>query len=65
MKTKTLQRKGPKRSTFTSKLNYSLVIVINTLAKVPKNRQSKELNTYQTNKGNRRGVTPKQFPSKW
>jgi hypothetical protein len=64
MKTKALQEGVLKGATFTNKINYSLINVLNTLARVPKmDRQSKASNNYQTNKGRRRGVTPKCLPS--
>lgn len=36
MKTMTLQRRSPKRCTFTNKLNDILIMVINNLVKIPK-----------------------------
>jgi hypothetical protein len=47
MKTKALQEGVLKGETFTNKINYSLINVLNTLARVPKmDRQSKASNNY-------------------
>jgi hypothetical protein len=43
MKTKALQEGVPKGSTFTNKINYSLNKILKTLAKEPKEKQSKGL----------------------
>ena len=65
MLTKALQEGAPKGCTFINNIKCSLNKILNTLARDPKEKQNKELSTYQTNKGRRKGFALKRFPSKW
>jgi hypothetical protein len=70
MNTKALQEWVLMGETFTNKINYSFTNVLNTLARIPKmdrqrNASNRGEELPQTNKGRRRGVTPKCLPSKW
>jgi hypothetical protein len=63
MKTKALQEGVLKGPTFTNKINYNLINILNTIVRVHEmDRKREESNNYEINKG-RRGVTPKHLPS--
>jgi hypothetical protein len=69
MNTKALQEWVLMGETFTNKISYNFTNVLNTLARIHKMDRKRNASNIgedlpQTNKGGRRGVTPKCLPSK-